>query len=317
MTGRARALSIGRLEQLVTIHGALLRDARRNSAFQRALAARVRPGCAVLDIGAGTGLWAIVAARLGAGRVVAVEKERLLVPLIEALASENGVADRVRAVCGDSRRLALGGRFDVVVSETVGNQGFEEDHVAIMADARRRFLRRGGAIIPETLSLLAAPVAERARVRRSPIRRRVFDALAVQFPRSPAAAARLRLLGRPAELLRVDLRRAGAAVRLERLAARWRLRRARRLDGVAVWVAMRLAPGIRLDTLSGTHWSPTVLGIEPRPCQPANLTLRADLSPATPRWEVGLTTRGRSTLEAHAPLFAYGWIKSRLAKARG
>ena len=59
------ARSLSRMERLLVYHDLLLRDSVRNRAFRRALAARVVPGSSVLDIGSGTGLWAIEAARLG------------------------------------------------------------------------------------------------------------------------------------------------------------------------------------------------------------------------------------------------------------
>ena len=87
--------SLARLAGTLSYQQVLLADARRNRAFERALAARVRPGASVLDLGAGTGVWAVTAARLGARRVVAVEREAVLVPVIEALAREAGVQDKV------------------------------------------------------------------------------------------------------------------------------------------------------------------------------------------------------------------------------
>ncbi len=60
-----RRPSLARLLGCLAYQQTLLGDARRNRAFHRALAARVRPGQTVLDLGAGTGVWAVAAARLG------------------------------------------------------------------------------------------------------------------------------------------------------------------------------------------------------------------------------------------------------------
>jgi type II protein arginine methyltransferase len=111
----------------------------------------------VLDLGAGTGVWAVAAARLGAGRVVAVEREAVLVPVIEALARESGVGDRVEVVRADARRVRLPRVFDVVVSEMVGNEGFEEGP-AVLERAARASCGAGGALVPEWVALAAAPV---------------------------------------------------------------------------------------------------------------------------------------------------------------
>jgi hypothetical protein len=64
-----------RTAELLGDHESLLGDRLRNQAFHRALKQYVTPDTCVLDIGSGTGLWAIVAARLGAKKVVAIEQE--------------------------------------------------------------------------------------------------------------------------------------------------------------------------------------------------------------------------------------------------
>src|SRR5262249_31393568 len=60
--------------ELLKSHESMLADVRRNRAFHRALKSCVRSDTCVLDIGSGTGLWAIAAAKLGARRVVAIER---------------------------------------------------------------------------------------------------------------------------------------------------------------------------------------------------------------------------------------------------
>ncbi|MBI3099863.1 MAG: 50S ribosomal protein L11 methyltransferase [Planctomycetes bacterium] len=77
-----------RLQHLLPAHRTMLADPVRNRAFFEALRRSVTSRSRVLDVGAGTGIWAIAAARLGARRVVAIEKERLLIPLIRRLAEE-------------------------------------------------------------------------------------------------------------------------------------------------------------------------------------------------------------------------------------
>ena len=49
-------------------------------------------------------------------------------------------------------------RVDVVVSETLGNYAFEEHIAETLNDARRRFLKPGGVIIPARLEQVVAPV---------------------------------------------------------------------------------------------------------------------------------------------------------------
>jgi protein arginine N-methyltransferase 1 len=296
----------------------LLADARRNRAFYRALAARVKAGSCVLDLGAGSGVWAVAAARLGARKVVAVEREAVLRPVIEALARENGVLDRVRVVCGDARRVRLPRVFDVVVSETVGNEAFEEDVVAIMARARVRFLRRGGALVPEGLSLVAAPVAAPGPGRLVPalLPTASFASLAIHVP-SPVDASRLRPLAAARPLLRADLRTARANEPLPLARVRFRVADGRAVGGIAVWVRMSLAPGVGLDTRRGTHWLPTVLPVEPLPAGPGRLEVEVDWNARRRRWTVVFEGRdGARHAASYSPLFAWGVVRPALRARR-
>jgi SAM-dependent methyltransferase len=306
-----RRLSLTRLSGTLAFHQALLADARRNRAFHRALAARVRRGSRVLDLGAGTGVWAVVAARLGARQVVAVEREPLLAPVIERLAHENGVADRVEVACADARRVRLPRAFDVVVSETVGNEAFDEGIVALMARARERFLRPGGVLVPEWLSLRAAPAAPFDAGRLAPrlLSARSVFALTAHAPRG-VLPERLRALAPSRELLRVDLRRARPGEALPLARARFHLAEGRAVGGVAIWVEMGLAPGVRLSTRVGTTWTPTFLPIGPLPSGPGRLCLEVDWNPRRRRWHVEFAgargARRACHIEERSPLFAWG-----------
>lgn len=78
-----------------------------------ALPAVVRPGARVVDVGTGSGILAIAAAKLGA-QVVAVDCDRLACQIAQENARANRVAQRVSVRCGD----LLGpvrGRADVVL----------------------------------------------------------------------------------------------------------------------------------------------------------------------------------------------------------
>ncbi len=64
----------------------------------RLLDARVAPGSRLADVGAGSGILAVTAARLGAGEVVAVELDPWACAAARENAERNGVSDRVRVV---------------------------------------------------------------------------------------------------------------------------------------------------------------------------------------------------------------------------
>ena len=72
-------------------------------------------GKRILDMGSGTGVLAIVAAKLGAECVMAVEIDDMAEESVRENIGLNGVADRVESVCGDA--CAIEGReFDVVLA---------------------------------------------------------------------------------------------------------------------------------------------------------------------------------------------------------
>jgi len=66
----------------------------------RVLDRRLAPGARVLDLGTGTGILAIAAARLGAQEVVGVEIDPDAVEVARANVSYNGVSERVRVETG-------------------------------------------------------------------------------------------------------------------------------------------------------------------------------------------------------------------------
>ena len=310
--------SLARLQGCLAYHQTLLGDAHRNRAFHRALATRVRRGSAVLDLGAGTGVWAVAAARLGARRVVAVEREAVLVPVIEALARENGVAGRVEVVRADARRVRLPRAFDVVVSEMVGNEAFEEGLVPVLERARTRFLRPGGALIPEWVALAAAPVKAPLALGLAPplFPTASVASLTAHVPRN-LHPTELVALAPGRALLRLDLGEARGGEPLPVARARFRVADGRAVGGIAVWVVMGLAPGVRLSTRGGTHWLPTFLPVEPLPGGPGRIDVEIDWNPARRRWSCRFEgDRGARHATAHSPLFAWGVVRPAIRERR-
>jgi len=133
-------------------HFGMIADHERNRLYQEAIERAVRPGMRVLDIGAGSGLLAMMAARAGAGEVVTVEGNLAVADAAREIVALNGMSDRVRVVHGLSTDLDveadLGGRFDLIVSEIISDNLIGEGALASLADAARRMLNPGGAMIP-------------------------------------------------------------------------------------------------------------------------------------------------------------------------
>lgn len=82
----------------------------------------VRPGVVVADLGAGSAVLAIAAAKLGAGRVAAVEMDEEAIGNAEENVARNGVADRVRVLHGDAAIfLPLLAPVDVVLANIISS----------------------------------------------------------------------------------------------------------------------------------------------------------------------------------------------------
>lgn len=78
----------------------------------------VQPGIRVADVGTGTGILAIAAAKLGAREVIAVDDDALAVKIAQSNLERNGVSDRVQASVGDGFH-ALEGTFDLMVCNII------------------------------------------------------------------------------------------------------------------------------------------------------------------------------------------------------
>ena len=138
-------------------HARMLHDDRRTGDYVAALNEAVRPGDVVLDIGTGSGVLAVAAARAGARHVYAIEATDIA-DVAERVFAANGVGDRVTLIRGWSRQTELPEPADLLVSEIIGSEPFEEEILESTLDARRRLLTPSARLIPNALTLLARPL---------------------------------------------------------------------------------------------------------------------------------------------------------------
>jgi SAM-dependent methyltransferase len=144
----------------IEVHRTMICDRVRTEAFRRAIDSVVRPGDVVLDVGAGSGILSVFAARAGASRVYAVERTTVAV-VAQELAAANGVASIVRVIHGDVLDVELPEGVDVIVSEWLGGFGIDEGMLPPVIAARERWLKPGGVMIPRSVTAWAALVHDR------------------------------------------------------------------------------------------------------------------------------------------------------------
>jgi predicted RNA methylase len=285
--------------ETMAYHHSMLMDENRTKTFLRAILKTVKPGDVVLDLGSGTGLLAYYACMSGAKRVYAIESGPII-ELAKKICRHNGFQDQVEFINDWSTHVELPEPVDVIVTETIGNVGFEEGILHWVLDARDRLLADGGRIIPRSVDLVVAPVEDD----------KVYGYLD-SWPRdlhsldfSPAktlAANNLQwtdlapslFLSEPAALISVDITRAASADicgELEFVAQRDGL-----VHGIGAWFAAELIPGERLSNgppLNTPSWSQVLLPLEKplsvRAGQRLQLSVQTRHNAAHWQWQVSV-----------------------------
>jgi type I protein arginine methyltransferase len=121
----------------------------RVAAYTEAMRRAIRPRDVVVDIGTGTGFFALVAAKLGARKVYAIEGLGHAAQLAKATVRDNGFSDVIEVVHGLSTELELAEKADVVVADLRGRLPLFGANVPSMLDARVRLLKPEGRLLPK------------------------------------------------------------------------------------------------------------------------------------------------------------------------
>lgn len=136
-------------------YGRMAVDGARIDAYARAIARAVKPGAIVVDLGAGSGIFSLLALRAGASHVHAIEPNPAI-HLLRDLARENPSDGRVTIHPRASFEVELAERADVLLSDLRGSFPLFDDNLPAVRDARTRLLRTGATIVAERDRLYAA-----------------------------------------------------------------------------------------------------------------------------------------------------------------
>ena len=143
---------------ILDTHRKYVSDQPRVAAFRRAIEEVVRPGDKVVDLGSGTGILGLLAARAGAAKVYSIEASGII-GLARQIAAENGYADRMEFIRGLSTRIDIPENVDVLLTDQIGRIGFEAGVFQFYKDGIRRFLKPGGRVLPSAMEFWIAPVS--------------------------------------------------------------------------------------------------------------------------------------------------------------
>ena len=129
-------------------HFPMLNDLIRNNAYEEALRLAINPKSRVLDVGSGTMLLSMMSARLGATKVLGVERDFRLVKIakeILELNHYNSNSNTIQLFSGDLSALRVGSKYlkepaNILVSETLDCLLIGEGFLKIIMDSKENGL---------------------------------------------------------------------------------------------------------------------------------------------------------------------------------
>lgn len=154
----------------VVDYEAMRDDEPRTQGYEAAIKKRLAGtdgSITVVDIGTGSfALLAIMAARAGARKVYAIEKNAEAAELARKTVEKEKLQDKIEVIEGDSMQVELPEKVDLIVSELIGSIATQEGVEPIIKDATARFIKggfngAGGAcpqMIPQAVQTQIAPV---------------------------------------------------------------------------------------------------------------------------------------------------------------
>ena len=230
-------------------YGRMIADGPRMDAYAAALRQTIKRDSVVMDLGCGPGVFALLACKLGARRVYAVEPESVIGIAREAAAA-NGCAGKIEFFAELSTEITVPEPATIIVSDLRGVLPWFQQHIPSIIDARERLLARGGTLIPRRDILWAAVVesADRYEELAGPWEQNTFDLdLSAGTRRVTNTWRKTRI--EPEELLvepvcwtTIDYYEVNSSdIRAE---ISWRVARNGTAHGVALWFDADLAAGI-------------------------------------------------------------------------
>lgn len=144
------------------IHEEMLKDSVRTRTYQRAI--MDNPGDfkdkVVLDLGAGTGILSMFAARAGAKHVYAIEFAEIAI-FAKEIVKKNGFENKITVIKGKMEEIELPvKKVDIIISEWMGYFLLYESMLDSVLYARDKYLVKGGKMLPDRAQLYVAALED-------------------------------------------------------------------------------------------------------------------------------------------------------------
>jgi len=151
------------LSRLVPIwHVPMMNERHRNQAYYDGLESVVTPEKVVFEIGTGSGLLAMMAARIGARKIFTCEAVGLIAETAKKIIKRNGYHEQITVLAKSSHLVQLESdlpaRADILVHEIFSSELLGEHVLPAIEDAKRRLLKPGGDVLPSAASIMIALV---------------------------------------------------------------------------------------------------------------------------------------------------------------
>ncbi len=140
------------MSSILDEHQGYIADPVRLNQFRQAIAKTVQPGDRVADVRCGSAVLGLLCLQAGAGHIDAIDSTAAIEIARQSL-TKAGWGNQAGFIHGKSFQVELAEPVDVVICDHVGYFGFDSGLIETLADARRRFLKPGGRLIPGRLRL--------------------------------------------------------------------------------------------------------------------------------------------------------------------